>query len=241
MKITNKNNPVEIFFVKILYFAQDFLFSPNEEEKVLRNITTKDLESFKSYESCTLYGNKIYYCFSYKNKIIKELIWQIKFRGKKKYSDICGEILCEYILNILKSDHTIITHAENFNSTKNNTNSCPILIPVPIHKKRRVERGFNQCEWLCESIKEYDSKNILNYNSEILIRNKYQTKQSWINKKERMNNLKNSFYIKDPKAIKNKDLIIIDDVCTTGSTIKEICQTLKKSGINSITIFTIAH
>jgi ComF family protein len=233
MKITS----VKHFFSEFTFLLIDFLFPPSKSEKELRNSSIKTFEKLLISDSKLfkkIPGPKIYFCFSYKNSLIKELVWQIKFRGQKQYAEICGYFLYKQILDIIKNS---IDKNPRFATGQQQS----ILIPIPIHKKRRTERGFNQCEWLCEFIKKYDDKNTLEYDSLVLVRDKYQTKQSWKKRNERMNDLKNVFSVTNPDKIKNKVIFLIDDVYTTGSTLKEARRTLLESGAKSVHSIVIAH
>ena len=112
-----------------------------------------------------------------------------------------------------------------------------IMIPVPIHKKRRLKRGYNQAELIAKEI----CKNLnLELKNNVLIKQKNIVAQSELNKNERMQNIKNAFGIKNANEIKNKNIILFDDIYTTGSTVNECSRILKKVGVNKIGILTIA-
>lgn len=112
-----------------------------------------------------------------------------------------------------------------------------IMIPVPIHKKRRLKRGYNQAELIAKEI----CKNLnLELKNNVLIKQKNIVAQSELNKNERMQNIKNAFGIKNANEIKNKNIILFDDIYTTGSTVNECSRILKKVGVNQIGILTIA-
>ena len=123
-------------------------------------------------------------------------------------------------------------------------NDCPwfkenntLLIPVPLHKKRLRWRGFNQSELLCLEISK--SLNIPLINN-FLVRTKHNLAQVKIkNTEQRKINVKNTFQINSQnqsasRRIKNKIIILVDDVLTTGATLKECAKTLKKSGAKEI-------
>lgn len=112
-----------------------------------------------------------------------------------------------------------------------------IIIPVPIHKKRYKERGYNQSELLASEIAK-----TLNISIEkrVLIKNVNNTPQSKLSKIERKNNANGVYKIINAQKIKNKKIIIIDDIYTTGSTANECSKVLKQAGASEIAVFTIA-
>ncbi len=111
------------------------------------------------------------------------------------------------------------------------------FIPVPLHRKRKKDRGFNQSEKLFQNIAEKLNIPIQN---EIVIREKYTTPQVEMkSKEEREKNITGAFYV--TKNISGKDFIICDDVWTTGTTITELCKELKKKGAKNIYALTIAR
>src|SRR3989344_831392 len=120
-------------------------------------------------------------------------------------------------------------------------NDCPwfkennaLLVPVPLHKKRLRWRGLNQSELLCLEISK--SLNIPLINN-FLIRTKHNLAQVKIkNTEQRKTNIKNTFQInlKNQIEFKNKIIILIDDVLTTGATLEECAKTLKKAGLKEI-------
>ncbi|MFH1971736.1 MAG: ComF family protein [Patescibacteria group bacterium] len=113
-----------------------------------------------------------------------------------------------------------------------------ILTSVPLHKKRQFFRGFNQTEEIAKRLSDY-----LNwkYLPDILVRNKNTKFQTNLTKKEREKNIKNAFKFNNKYKLKdkNKEVIIFDDVWTTGSTIKEMTKVLKKKGIKTVIALTI--
>lgn len=168
--------------------------------------------------------------FDYRHLPIKKAIWFIKYKNKKKLISIFSEILYGVIIEELSE----LKIMENFQE--------PILIPIPLSRKRYRERGFNQAELLCKKIIEFDQYRYLKLEKNILIKIKDTRHQVSIkNKQERLKNLSGSFVVKNNKILKGKNIILIDDVTTTGATLNEARKTLKKAGAKKIFAFTIAH
>ena len=108
-----------------------------------------------------------------------------------------------------------------------------VIIPAPSHKKRIKKRGFNHVLLICKHLSEYTG---IPYD-DILIKIKDTKAQSSLTYEERLTNLKNAFDIM-PHSYKN--VLLVDDVYTTGSTVNELCKVLKKSGVKEINVVTFA-
>ncbi|MDA8611349.1 phosphoribosyltransferase family protein [Candidatus Pacebacteria bacterium] len=204
---------------------------------------------------------KIYSIFCYQDSFVKKIIELVKYKGNKKVIDTCGEILYKEIIKkipetenkiniqsspLLRGYHFISQDPE-INSgrrTEVSNKNTFTIIPIPSSKKRRREKGFNQCELLCESILK-NNPNLFNYQNNILKKSVHKISQTKLNKKERLKNLKNSMSIskktEDYKLIKSKPIILIDDVWTTGATIKEAVRVLEEAGVKRVLVFTLAH
>jgi competence protein ComFC len=175
----------------------------------------------------------IFSIFDYRDPAIKKSIWFLKYKNKKYLAEFFAEIIYEKIIEEL-------SELEIFENFKN-----PILIPVPLSKEKRKERGYNQTELLCENIMSLAEKNKntnITYLKNIVYKTKNTLPQARIkNRRERLENLTNAFGIKNKEEIKNRNIIIIDDVTTTGATLKEIKKIIKQNGAKKIVAFTVAH
>lgn len=153
--------------------------------------------------------------YGYYKGALKELIHLFKF--KKDF--LAGEIL----VGMLETKISSISKEY-------------ILTYIPIGKKSKKTRGFNQCEYIAKLLsKRLDLKYM-----ETLIKSKETRVQKELSKSERRENIKDSFSIKDKCDIEGKKFILIDDVVTTGATIEEGIKILKENGANEIKILTIA-
>lgn len=113
-----------------------------------------------------------------------------------------------------------------------------IIISVPMYKKKKNQRGYNQSELIAREIAQKVEN--IQYRNDILVKIKNTAKQSSLNKEQRKENLKNAYAIKNKEYIHNKNILIFDDIYTTGSTANECAKTLSEAGAKEIGILTIA-
>jgi len=107
---------------------------------------------------------------------------------------------------------------------------------VPSDKKALKKRGFNQSKVLAHKVGELLDKECL----DLLVRKSGALEQKRLSKEDRWNNLKESFFAKSTDKIKNKKILIIDDVFTTGATVYYCAKSLISNGISEIIILTLA-
>ena len=112
-----------------------------------------------------------------------------------------------------------------------------IIMCVPMHIKKKMLRGYNQSELIA---KELAKKLQIEKQFNNLIKIKDTKKQSTLTKEQRKINLKNAFQIKNSEKVKNKKVILFDDIYTTGSTVEECSKVLKRVGVSSIAVVTLA-
>ncbi len=169
--------------------------------------------------------------FDYRHPAIKKSIWFLKYKGKKRLANIFAEILYGKILEEL-SDLILM---ENFYQA--------VLIPIPLAPKRKRERGFNQAELICQKLIKLDKdSHTFELMNNILIKLKDTKHQAKIeNRSERLKNIIGSFSLKNTNKIIGRNIILIDDVTTTGATLAEAHKILKQAGAKKIIAFTVAH
>jgi predicted amidophosphoribosyltransferase len=199
----------------------------------------------------------IFPLYDYRDKTIKKSLWLLKYKGRKRLANVFAENIYEKIVEEL-SDLSIM---ENF---------CePILIPIPLSRKRYRERGFNQAELICKEIIEINKKTNLHHKvdtntymrdsvnmskfiinlrleNNILIKPRDTEHQARIkDRSARLKNLSGTFAIKDEEKnkdfIKGKNIILIDDILTTGATLSEARKVLRQAGARKVIAFTVAH
>jgi ComF family protein len=117
-----------------------------------------------------------------------------------------------------------------------------LLIPVPLHRRRRRERGYNQSALLAQQLGQATQISI---RQDVLRRHRYTRSQTRLNAQERSQNVRGAFSCRDPQsaaqAFAGKRLLLIDDVATTGATLRACARVLKDQGALSVWALTLAR
>lgn len=113
-----------------------------------------------------------------------------------------------------------------------------LILPVPLYKGKERERGFNQSTLLCKYIVK---ENNIPLNTDTLIRIKNTKVMHNLSKKERHENVSNAFKIIEKGVVMNKNILLVDDIFTTGATVNICSKLLIESGAKSVTVFTFAR
>lgn len=111
------------------------------------------------------------------------------------------------------------------------------FVPVPLHATRKREREFNQAEAIAELLAERCQKPVLN----ALQRIRYTDSQTRHDRAERMENLRGAFRVRQPDAVLDRHLVLVDDVFTTGSTVEECARVLTSAGAASVRALVVAR
>ncbi len=110
------------------------------------------------------------------------------------------------------------------------------IVPVPLHRDKLIYRGYNQAAILAKEISDYHN---IPLREDLLIRVRKSEDQKKLDVFQRQNNLKKAFHIAQ-NDVKLKDIIVVDDVYTTGSTISTISSLLKEHGAENVYFLTLA-
>lgn len=163
--------------------------------------------------------------FTYKG-LIKKAITKLKYRF---ITDLASDLI-EIFLSFCGED-------KSFTHFCGQKNVC--LVSVPLHPKRKKWRGFNQAELLGEMI----AKNLgISFNPGLLQRVKNTTPQVKLGEKEREKNIQGAFTVSpNSPVIQFSNLLLFDDVWTSGATLKEAAKVLKKNGAKSVWGLTLAR
>ena len=158
------------------------------------------------------------YLFKYEGEIRNKII-EYKF-NEKSY-------LCHTFWKLIVNDNKIYNFIKDYD----------IIISVPMYKTKKTKRGYNQAEIIA---KEIGKTKLITYEKKILVKTKNTETQSSLNKTNRLNNIKGAFKIQNAEKIRNKKVIIFDDIYTTGATANECAKIVKQAGVKEVSILTIA-
>ena len=208
-------------------FVLSFLF-PKKcvlcKEKYGDVICKKCFRRIKKYEKAQIvkFKNKnldfLIYFFKYE-KLIRRLMLQYKFSNKPSISEVFSKI-------ILKNEN--ICGKLKF---------YDIITSVPMYKSKKKARGYNQTELFSKQI-AYNLR--IKYDEFALIKIENNRRQSSLKVTERKNNVKGVFKVLNKEKIQNKNVILIDDIYTTGATLEECARVLKEAGAKSVLGLIIA-
>ena len=164
------------------------------------------------------YFNELMYIFKYEGQI-RKLILDYKF-NEKSY-------LYLTFVNFLLKNKKIFENIKNYDT----------IIPVPISKKRKKTRGYNQSLLIARKIAELTDLELMN---NCLVKTKNIIEQSKLNKEDRIQNIQGVYELKNKQLIENKNILLIDDIYTTGSTVNECSKILKQGNPKKIGILVLA-
>ena len=146
------------------------------------------------------------------NETARELVHHLKYGGRVSLAQPIGRIL----------EKTISEHGF----------SASVVIPVPLHRKRERERGFNQAQLIAKALS-------LPVDTNIVRRCKNTVTQTGLSRSERSRNLAGAFEVFG--NVKGENVLVMDDVLTTGATMNEIAKVLKKAGAHRVEVVTFAR
>ncbi len=149
-------------------------------------------------------------------KPINALIKKLKYNGKK----YLAEVFAHYL--------SLVYFKSYF--------SCDLVTFVPMTEKAEKKRGFNQSELLATKFAKSVSLPV----ERTLIKVKETERQAKLNRKDRLKNLSDVFRVSDRKTVKDKTVLVVDDVSTTGATAEAVASKLKKAGAKQVFILTVA-
>ena len=170
--------------------------------------------------------NWIHSIFRYKNGIVRKIIWLLKYRNGHAVAKDIAPYMYDEIIHFLTEKIV-----EDFEI---------LLVPIPITPKKKRIRGFNQSEILAKEI--YKQNRDLFIYMEALQKTKETEPQARIkNRLKRLQSQRGVFACKDATRVTGKTVILVDDITTTGATLKEARKILKQSGAKQVFAITIGH
>lgn len=157
---------------------------------------------------------------------LRDLIHVLKFQQVRAAAAVLGRMQAETIANL---EQTM-------------PGGTIAVVPVPLHKRKQAQRGFNQAEMIASAVlKRLPLPKRFELCTGILTRRRETGSQIGLTRHQRRENLRGAFAISDPTRILNRDILLVDDVFTTGTTASECARVLRRAGARRVWVATVAR
>ncbi len=156
---------------------------------------------------------------------LRELIHLLKYKGVRPAAGVLGRMLSDALTALQPEFHQ----------------STVLVIPVPLFKGKRRQRGFNQAELIARAALKSFADHRLQLATDLLIRTRPTDSQIGLTSHQRRVNLRGAFAVSRPDEIKDRETILVDDVYTTGTTATECARILRRAGASRVWVATAAR
>jgi ComF family protein len=156
---------------------------------------------------------------------LRELIHLLKYGGVRPAANVLGRMLGEAIATLEPSFPA---------------DSIPV-IPVPLHRTKLRQRGFNQAELIARAAVKGFNPARLRLCAVVLERKRDTASQIGLTTHQRRENLRGAFGVAQPEIVKGREVLVVDDVYTTGATVSECSRVLRRAGANKVWVATVAR
>ncbi len=150
--------------------------------------------------------------------IIPNIIHQLKYRNAFALAEPLGTLMAE--------------------SWPQWQTSVDMVMPIPLHHQREKKRGYNQSDLL---VNTFCRQLTFTKNNSVLKRSRITPPQVGLNAEERQANVRGAFSVEDPHPVKGKEILLVDDVCTTGATLAAAAEVLLSAGASNVSAYCLAR
>ena len=197
-------------------------------ERVLSSYFESDHDGLRRCPICRRLERTFHRAVAYGSyaDALRELIHLLKYNGVRPAANVLGRMLSE----------TLGTLEPTFEQ------AVVLVIPVPLYKQKRRERGFNQAELVAEAaLKDCIAKQRFQLASDILLRVRETHSQIGLTSHQRRENLRGAFGVKRVEQVTGREVVLVDDVYTTGTTASECAGVLRRAGASRVWVATVAR
>lgn len=164
----------------------------------------------------------------YQNPAVEDLVRSLKYDGSRHAAELAAAVLADYLREEIASERT-------FSPRK------ILLVPVPLHKSRARERGWNQIELVLKALpEEFRNGTLAKLASHALARTRETKPQTRLPRSERLSNVAGAFAVTDEPLVRGAHVLLIDDVTTTGATLANAATPLRRAGAK-VTLLALAR
>jgi len=157
---------------------------------------------------------------------LRDLIHVLKFQLVRPAAAVLGRILAETIANLEQAMPV----------------GAIVVVPVPLYTRKQAQRGFNQAQMIARSaLKQLSRPKRFELCTGVLLRRRETESQIGLTRHQRRENLRGAFAVSDPARLLNRDVLLVDDVYTTGTTASECARVLRRAGAARVWVATVAR
>ncbi len=153
-------------------------------------------------------------------EVMKKCICLFKYEGKTQMANPLGKLMCDFAVKSMGTD------------------KIDMIVPVPLHPVKLRERQFNQSELLAAHLAKKMNKSVV---KDKVKRIKYTAPQTELKRDQRLKNVRGAFLVKKNADFKEKTVLLVDDVLTTGATLHECAKALKYAGAKKVVALALAR
>lgn len=150
---------------------------------------------------------------------VRQLLYELKYHGNKEVGEVMGRTMAAELLSSCFFE------------------DVDLIIPVPLHRRKERQRGYNQSECLARGIAEVTGIPVC---TDRIVRGRYTETQTHKGQYERWENVRNLFVCSAPELLENKHVLLVDDVLTTGATIVSCADALQNVSGLRVSVLTLA-
>ena len=163
---------------------------------------------------------------------LRELVHLLKYNGVRPAANVLGRMLADAMVALESS----------FDEAGLFDQGSIAVIPVPLYKARRRQRGFNQAEMIARAaLKYYPARQRLQLVPDLLLRTRDTHSQIGLTSHQRRENLRGAFAVARAAEVTGREVLLVDDVYTTGTTVTECARVLRRSGARQVWVATVAR
>ena len=154
---------------------------------------------------------------------LRELIHLLKYERVAPAAAVLGRMLGDAIQKLSISADSIL------------------VVPVPLHSSKRRERGFNQATLIARAALNRNAFPIAEFSGDVLERTRPTVSQIGLTRPQRVENIRGAFRVRHPSKVSGRNVLLVDDVLTTGTTVSECARILRKAGAQNVWVATVAR
>ena len=200
---------------------------PRRERRI--RTESRELENIPlSPQSHDILGVHITTIMDYRDSAVEDLIRSLKYDGSAHAAKLAASLLADYLREEIASSRMFSVRKI-------------LLVPVPLHKRRARERGWNQIELVLKGLPvEFQNGTLATLAPHALARTRETRAQTRLARSERLSNVAGAFSIADEQSVSGAHVFLLDDVTTTGATLANAATPLRRAGAN-VTLLALAR